>query len=150
MKTRTKIIIPIVLLAVISIFYIYISMNGYSPYVEGISMTITPDNHQGYMDDPEIAASVYQMVTQDFVIVPKLKVMMDILLEQEYESERRGYGALGSDVSSYWINTDSDEIRIKTGMSNFELLIYEKWMHSNQTFLFEYKGTVFQIGSWIA
>ena len=153
MKTRTKIIIPIVLVVVLSLFYLYISMNGFSVYDEGIGLTMFDESslrHHTNWKINEEKLPIYQMTPEDFEQVPKLKVMMDLLLEQEYDAERRGYGALGSDGGSYWINTSSDELKIQTGMSFGEVEKYQKWMHSAETFLLEYKGTVFQIGRWIA
>ena len=39
MKTRTKIIIPVIILLGIGLFYLYIVAEGYTRYIEGIVMT---------------------------------------------------------------------------------------------------------------
>ena len=39
MRARTKILVPVILVLAAGLFYLYVVANGYSPYVEGISLT---------------------------------------------------------------------------------------------------------------
>ena len=125
-------------------------MNGFSTYDEGIILMIFDSSSERYQDKFIDEFPIYTMTPMDFEQVPKLKIMMDLILEQEFDNDRRGFGSLGSDGGSYWINIQSDEIIIQTGMSTGELQKYEDWSGNAGTYLLEYRGVIFHMGSWIA
>ena len=74
---------------------------------------------------------------------------MDILLDQQFNTQRSGYRVMGSDLMFYWVNTSIDELTIQTGMHYTELNDYKKWYDSKETVLFQYNDTVFHFGVWI-
>lgn len=150
MRTRIKIIIPVILLFVLGLFYLFITANGFSLHNEGISLRMYDESSKDYHTNSFL--SEFQIVTldeSDFEKVPKIKVMMDILLDQQFNPQRSGYGVTGSDLTHYWINTSIDELGIQTGMSQAELNDYKKWHDSKNTFLFQYNDIVFHFGVWI-
>jgi len=147
MKTKLLIIIGIIAVSSISIFVVF---NGLL-YGEGISLRMYDEPSKDYNTNPYMAE--FQIITlheSDFEKVPKIKVMMDILLNQQFNPQRSGYRVMGSDLMSYWVNTSIDELTIQTGMPQTELNDYKKWHNSKETFLFRYSDTVFHFGVWIA
>jgi hypothetical protein len=147
MKTSLLIILGIIIVSSISIFVVFY---GYSFYDEGISLRMYHESSKDYHTKSYLAE--YQIVTLDefdFEKVPKIKVMMDILLAQQFNPQRSGYRVMGSDLMSYWVNTSIDELSIQTGMPRTELNDYKKWHDNKEAFLFRYKDTVFHFGVWI-
>ncbi|AJM91994.1 hypothetical protein [Nitrosopumilus piranensis] len=147
MKIKFLIPIGIVMMSSISIFAVF---NGYSLYGEGISLRMYDESSKDHYTNPPL--SEFQIVTldeSDFEKVPKIKVMMDVLLDQQFNPQRNGYRVMGPDFTSYWINTSIDELSIQTGMSQTELNDYEKWHENTGIFLFRYNDAVFHFGVWV-
>jgi hypothetical protein len=147
MKTRLLIIIGIILVSSISIFVVF---NGSILYGEGISLRMYDESSKDYHTNPFLAEfQIAALGESDFKKVPKIKVMMDILLDQQFNPQRSGYHVRGSDFMSYWVNTSIDELTIQTGMPQAELNDYKQWHDDQKTFLFRYNDTVFHFGVWI-
>ena len=147
MKSRLLIIIGIIAVSLISIFIVF---NGLL-YGEGISLRMYDESSKDY--HTKLSLTEFQIATldeSDFEKVPKIKVMMDILLDQQFNPQRSGYRVMGSDLMSYWVNTSIDELSMQTGMHQAELNDYKKWYDSKETHLFRYHDTVFHFGVWIA
>ena len=147
MNSRLLIIIGIIIVSSISIFVMFY---GHSFYGEGIGLRMYDESSKDYHTNPFF--SEHKIITlheSDFEKVPKIKVMMDILLEQQFNPQRSGYSVMGSDLMSYWVNTSIDELSIQTGMPQAELNDYKKWHDSKETFLFQYNDTVFHFSVWI-
>jgi len=148
MKTRLLIIIGIIAVTSISIIVVF---NGYSLYDEGISLRMYDESSKDHHTKPYMRE--FQIITldeSDFEKVPKIKVMMDILLDQQFNPQRSGYSVMGSDLMSYWVNTSIDELTIQTGMPHAELNDYKKWHDSKNASLFRYNDVIFHFGVWIA
>ena len=147
MKTRLLIIIGIIIVSLISIFVVFY---GYAFYGEGIALRMYDESSKDHHTKPYMTEfQIIPLDESDFEKVPKIKVMMDILLDQQFNPQRSGYRVMGSDLMSYWVNTSIDELSIQTGMSHTELNDYKKWHESKGTFLFQYHDTVFHFGVWI-
>ena len=119
MKTRLLIIIGIIAVSSISIFVMFF---GHSFYGEGISLRMYDESSKDYHTNSFL--SEFQIITlhkSDFEKVPKIKAMMDVLLDQQFNPQRSGYHVRGSDLMSYWVNTSIDELTIQTGMPQVEL-----------------------------
>jgi len=146
MQTRLLIIIAIVAVFSISIFVVF---NGLL-YGEGISLSMYDESSKDYHTKSYLReVQIVTLDESDFKKVPKMKVMMDILLDQQFNPQRSGYRVMGSDLMSYWVNTSIDELTIQTGMHYAELNDYKKWHNSMETYLFQYNDTVFHFGVWI-
>ena len=92
MKTRTKIIIPVITILVIGLFFIYITANGFSFYNEGIDVyrfsayELEKELKADYMQDVQI-----QTITDnDLKDVPKLKELIDKSLTKEFPANPTG------------------------------------------------------------
>ena len=134
----------------VSSISIFVVFYGHSLYGEGIQLRMYDESSKDYHTNPFMTE--FQIITlheSDFEKVPKIKVMMDILLDQQFNPQRSGYRVMGSDLMSYWVNTSIDELTIQTGMPQAELNDYKKWHDSKKTFLFQYNDTVFHFGDWI-
>lgn len=86
MKTRTKILLPtIVLLAIVS-FYLYITENGYSTYHEGISLKLYSDHKlQEFLNRPESQDFPITKITDDDLAdTPELKKLITQSLSKGY------------------------------------------------------------------
>ena len=150
---KKKHLIPIiVLVGLISSFpilFLYSSEIGVTSYYEGIEIRIEKEPpkvlDQNYDEYP-----IYVLMEEDFVQVPQVKEMLDILLKQEFTDKQEGFSYYGEHNKEYWINTDSEQISIGTGLSDMNMDRYEKWRNSKSSFLFEYEGSIFGIAFWIS
>jgi len=93
MKTRLLIIIGIILVSSISIFVVF---NGLL-YGEGISLRMYDESSKDYHTKSYLReVQIVTLDESDFKKVPKMKVMMDILLDQQFNPQRSGYRVMGS------------------------------------------------------
>lgn len=154
MKTRYKILTPVVAVLVLGSFYIFIVLNGYSPYPQGMSLRY-------YYDMPDttfeangesLAHAITTITDDDLADVPKLKRMLDVALDQEFPLHDDGFAVIDSSLNSYWLNRDYDEnIRIQISMPASEVSEYQNWLSNNtQSNFIEYKEKIFSVSFWVA
>jgi hypothetical protein len=150
-KKMKKHLIPIIILVGLvssfPILFLYSSEIGVTSYYEGIEIRIDKE-HPKVLDQNYDEYPIYVLMKEDFVQVPKVKEMLDILLKQEFTDKQEGFSYYGEYNKEYWINTDSEQISIGTGLSDMDR--YEKWKNSKSGFLFEYEGNIFGIAFWIS
>ena len=87
MKTRTKIIIPIVIVAAIASVYLFMIANGYSPYYEGIGLELYSDYQlQELLNRPENEnnISIAKITDDDLENLPELRHLIEEALSKEY------------------------------------------------------------------
>ena len=148
---KKKYPIPIIIVGLISVFpilFLYGSEVGMTPYYEGIEIRIDKEPPK-VLDRNYDEYPIYALLKEDFVQVPQVKKMLDILLKQEFTDKQEGFSHYGEHNKEYWINTDSEQISIGTGLSDLDMDRYEKWKNSKSDFLLEYDGIVFEIAFWI-
>ena len=92
MKTRTKILIPAMLVLVIASFYLYIVANGYSPYYEGIGLTLY-SNHKlqefkSHSEDRDFL--ITKITDDDLKDAPELKKLIEKSLSKEHPLNKGG------------------------------------------------------------
>ena len=147
MKTRTKIIIPLIVFFAIGLFYIYIVANGYSPYVEGIGM----DYHAETDLQNSNSQGIIELTDEDLIDVPRIKGMLEIALKQELPLEDDGYALFDEYFNSYWINREGTGMRVKISMSTSDADYYGDWIYQNlPNSLVQYKDRFFSFYRWIA
>ena len=151
MKTRTKIIIPLVLIGLITAFpLLYLHLNeGFPTYYEGISILIEKEPPK-ILDQNYDEIPIYVLTKEDFEQVPQVKEMLDVLIKQEFTDKDEGFSYFGEYSREYWINTNPEEISIGIGLPSWDLDKFEKWNSSKPGYLLEYEGVIFQIGFWIS
>ncbi len=92
MKTKTKIIIPIIIILVIGLFFIYITANGFSFYNEGLRV----DRFSANELEKELKANYMQKVQiqtitdEDLKTVPKIKELIDKSLTKKFPANPTG------------------------------------------------------------
>lgn len=154
MKIRYKILIPVATVLVFGSFYMFIVLNGYSPYPQGMSLVYyfempqTTFETKGESEEYEIT----KITDENLADVPKLKRMLDVALDQEFPLHDDGFAVIDSGLNSYWLNMDYDEnIRIQNSMTVSEVSEYRNWLSSNaESGFIEYKEKIFRISFWIA
>lgn len=92
MKTRTKIMIPVIVVLIIASFYLYIVANGYSPYYEGIGLTLYSDyklqEYKLYSGNRDF--SITKITDDDLKDTPELKNLIEKSLSKEYPLNKGG------------------------------------------------------------
>ena len=151
MKTRYKIVILIAAAVAVFSFYMFMVANGYSPYMEGISMTYYNETdpqkimHVSYME------SVTAITEKNLDEVPRIRGMLEVALRQEFPLHDDGFALFDSGLNSYWMNRDDGNIDVKISMSGDETEKHAKWLQENVPGrLMEYKGRYFSFSTWIA
>ncbi|MGY5146586.1 MAG: hypothetical protein ACW9W4_01095 [Candidatus Nitrosopumilus sp. bin_7KS] len=148
-KYFIPIIVLVGLVSSFPILFLYSSEIGITPYYEGIEIRIDKE-HTKVLDQNYDEYPIYVLMKEDFVQVPQVKEMLDILLKQKFTDTREGFSHYGEYNKEYWINTDSEQISIGTGLSDMDMDRYENWKNSKSGFLFEYEGNIFGIAFWIS
>ena len=151
MKTRYKVIILVAVAAAVFSFYMFMVANGYSPYLEGISMTHYKETDpQKIMHDSHME-SVTAITEADLDGVPRIRGMLEVALKQEFPLHDDGFALFDSGLNSYWMNRDGENIDVKISMSGGETEKHAKWLQENVPgHLMEYKGRYFSFNAWIA
>ena len=94
MKTRTKITIPVIIAFAIGLFYLFMVANGYSPYYEGIGLTLYSDYQlQEMQKDPHYQkyyTSPIPITDEDLRDAPELKQLIKNALSKEYPLNKGG------------------------------------------------------------
>ena len=127
----------------------YSSEIGVTSYSEGIEIRINKE-HPKVLDQNYDEYPIYVLMKEDYVQVSQVKEMLDILLKQEFTDKQEGFSHYGEHAKEYWINTDSEQISIGTGLSDTDMDGYEKWKNSKSNSLLEYDGSIFEIAFWIS
>lgn len=151
MRSKYKILIPIILLA-IGLFYLYIVANGYSGYIEGIGMTYfyETDPDKILADNP-LLSGVIEITDDDLEKVPRIKGMLEIALDQEFPLKDDGFNLFDDNFNSYWVNRDGQNIRVQIGMSHEDTEKYGNWLRDNVSgHLMKYQDRYFVFSQWIA
>ena len=93
MKTRTKILIPTIVLLAIGLFYLFITENGYSPYYEGIALTLYSDyKFQEFLNHSEDEYFPITKITDDDLNnAPELKKLIEKALSKEHPLNKGGH-----------------------------------------------------------
>jgi len=96
MKTRIKIIIPLVLVGLIASFPIlYLHLDeGFPSYYEGIDIRIQKEPPK-ILDKNFDEVPIYVVTKEDFDQLPKVKEMLDILLQQEFTEKNECFSYYG-------------------------------------------------------
>ncbi len=151
MKTRNKITILTVAAVAVLLFYLFIVANGYSPYVEGISMTYYKETDPQKIITRQHMGPVTTMTETDLDEVPRIRGMLEIALKQEFPLHDDGFVLFDSGFNSYWMNQRGEDIRVMISMSEYEARKHAGWLQENVPgHLMEYKGRYFSFGHWIA
>ena len=154
MKARYKIAVPATATAAFSL-YLFMVANGYSPYMEGISMTYHADidPHTIILTEADLEP-VTTISETDLAEAPKIRGMLEVGLKLEEELPLRddGFAVLDWGLNSYWVSLRYDEnVGVKIGMPQHELQRHEEWLQENVPGnLMEYKGRYFSFSSWVA
>lgn len=151
MKTRYKIIIPIIILLTIGLFYLFTVAIGYTGYIEGIGMVYfyETDPDKILVEDPDL--SVTEITDEDLKDAPRIKDMLEIALEQEFPLKDDGFRVFDDNFNSYWINRDGENIHIQIGMSYYDTEKYGNWLQDNLSgHLMKYQDRYFRFSQWIA
>jgi len=146
MKTRTKIIIPIVVLLAIGLFFTYISVNGFSIYHAGIYVELLSEKQlERFGTDYEIKTITKEELTQ----FPQIHTMTNLLLKEK--ENRQGTRSFFVDLNTYRIFDSHGELKIKNYMSDSEATnLHHDSRLSFESTVFKYDGNYFSISSWIA
>ena len=146
MKTRTKITIPIVVLLAIGLFFIYISVNGFSIYHAGIYVELLSEKQlERFGTDYKI-----KTITQkELIQFPQIHTMVNLLLEEK--ENRQGTRSFFVNLDTYRIFNSSTELKIKNHMSDSEATnLHHDSRLSFESTVFKYGENYFSISSWIA
>ncbi|MBI1663210.1 MAG: hypothetical protein IS860_06935 [Nitrosopumilus sp.] len=92
---------------------------------------------------------IYQFTDEDFTKYPMIKDMFEILTITDFTNDRDGYRVYGPDLTPYWVNVSSEEVRIQNSMSSGDTEKLENWLRDKGTYYFEYKDQIFRITFWI-
>ena len=146
MKTRTKITIPIVVLLAIGLFFIYISVNGFSIYHAGIYVELLSEKQlERFGTDYEIKAITKEELTQ----FPQIHTMTNLLLKEK--ENRQGTRSFFADFNTYRIFDSHGELKIKNHMSDSGANnLHHDFTQSIGSNVFMYERNYFSISSWIA
>ncbi len=151
MKTRTKILIPIIPVVVIGLFYLYIVANGYSPYVEGIGLNYYAETEPNKIFEHSSFQSITELTDEELKDVPRIKGMLEMALKQKLPLEEDGFTLFDESLNSYWFNQEGTGLRIMISMSTAETNYYTNWMGENiQSNLVKYKEKYFSLHQWIS
>ena len=151
MKTRYAVVISTAAVVAAFSFYVFMVANGYSPYVEGISMTYYKDTDPQKIIPDSYVEPVTAIAEADLDEVPRIRGMIEIALKQEFPLHDDGFVLFDSSLNSYWLNRDDGNIDVMIGMSEGETRKHAKWLRENfPGYLIEYKGRYFSFSSWIA
>ncbi len=92
MKTRTKIMILVIVVLAIVSFYLYAVENGYSPYYEGIGLILYSDykfqEFKSHSEDRDF--SITKITDDDLKDMPELKKLIEKSLSKEYPLNKGG------------------------------------------------------------
>jgi hypothetical protein len=146
MNTRNKIIIPAITILLIGLFFIYISVNGFSMYHAGIYVELLSEKQlERFGAEYEI-----QTVTKEELLqFPQIYAMIDLLLEEK--ENRQGTRSFFVDFNTYRIFDSHGELKIKNHMSDSGATnLYQDYRLSFESSVFKYGGNYFFISSWIA
>lgn len=92
MKARVKIMIPAIVILAIASFYIYAVANGYSPYHEGIGLTLYSDYKlqelKSHSENREF--TITKITDDDLKDAPELKNLIEKSLAKEYPLNKGG------------------------------------------------------------
>jgi hypothetical protein len=152
MKARYKIIIPIIAVLAIGLFYLYIVANGYTGYIEGISLLYfyetDPDK---ILAEHQLLSGIIDITDVDLEEVPRIKDMLSVALDQEFPLKDDGFNVFDDNFNSYWINRDGKDIRVQIGMSYEDTKSYGNWLSDNISgHLMKYQDRYFVFSQWIA
>ncbi len=151
MKTRTKIIIPIIFILIIGLFYLYIVANGYSPYVEGIGMDYYAETNPEKILDELTIQSITELTDEDLKDVPRIKGMLEIALKQDLPLRDDGFALFDESFNSYWFNQEGSGLRVQISMSTSDSDYYGDWIYENiPNNLIKYKDRYFSFHQWIS
>ncbi|MCE2504921.1 MAG: hypothetical protein J4F36_00290 [Nitrosopumilaceae archaeon] len=92
MKTRTKIIIPVIAFLAIGLFYAFITANGFSFYDEGISLILYSDYQLQEFQSNSVDQDfpITKITDDDLKDTPELKNLIEKALSEEYPLNRVG------------------------------------------------------------
>lgn len=152
MKTRYKIAAPATAAAAF-LLYMFMVMNGYSPYMEGISMTYytETDPQTIIMSDAHLGPAT-EMAESDLDEVPKIRGMLEVGLKQELPLRDDGFRVFDWSLNSYWVTLQHDgNPEVMISMPQRETQRYSEWLQENVPgHLMEYKGRYFSFVPWVA
>ena len=151
MKSRTKIIIPAIVLLAIGLFYLFMVANGYSPYVEGIGMDYHAETDPKKITGNHNPQSIIELTGEDLKDVPKIRGMLEIALRQDLPLEDDGFALFDEYLNSYWFNREGNGLRVQISMSTSDADYYGDWIQENiPNNLVKYKDKFFSFYQWIA
>lgn len=146
MKTRTKIIIPVITILVVGLFFIYISANGFSIYHAGIYVEILSEKQlERFGTDYEIKNITKEELEQ----FPQIHTMVNLLLEEK--ENHQGTRSFFVYFDTFRIFDSHGELKIKNHMSDSGAdNLYRDSTQSFGSNMIKYGENYFSISSWIA
>ena len=146
MKTRTIVIIAIILVVIPVGFFYYISINGFSTYHAGIYVELLSEKQlERFSTDYEIK----RVTKEELMQLPQIYTMVHLLLDEKENSQGTRSFFVGFDT--YRIFDSRGELKIKNHMSDLEAenlnRDFRQIFGSN---VFKYEGNYFSISHWIA
>jgi len=160
MKTRTKIIIPLVFFLTIILFYLYITANGFSFYNEGMRLDYFSDYQlqkeleNEYMQGVEIVSLTDEKLKE----VPKIKDLIRKALSKEFPKNKDGitpisYAQLDdfqlhyADILAEKYLRNSTSFFEKRDVSEKQLLLEPNlYLRQFEAYYFEYENKQYGIG----
>lgn len=146
MKTITKILISVITILLIGLFFIYISVNGFSMYHAGIYVELLSEKQlKRFGTEYKI-----QTVTKEELLqFPQIYTMVNLLLEEK--ENRQGTRSFFVGFNTYRIFDSHGELKIKNHMSDSGTTnLYQDYRLNFESSLLKYGGNYFSISSWIA
>ncbi|MCE2498729.1 MAG: hypothetical protein J4F28_07065 [Nitrosopumilaceae archaeon] len=126
--------------------------NGYSPYMEGISMIYhTETDPQTIIVGEPLLGPVAAVTEAGLDEVPKIRGMLEVGLKREFPLHDDGFRVLDWGLNSYWVLQHDGNVEVVIGMSQRETQRYMEWLQENVPgHLMEYKGKYFSFSDWTA
>ena len=146
MKTRTHVIVAIVLVVVPVGFFYYISINGFSTYHAGIYVELLSEKQLEIFDTDYEVKTVTKDELEQF---PQIYTMVNLLLEEKENPQ--GTRSFFVGFETFRIFDSHGELKIKNYMSDSGASDLRR--DSTQSFgssVIKYDGNYFSISHWIA
>ncbi len=146
MKTRTLIIVAIVLIIVPLCFFYYISINGFSTYHAGIYVELLSEKQlEKFGTDHKVKTITKEKLEQ----FPQIHTMVNLLLEEK--ENRQGTRSFFVNLETFRIFDSHGELKIKNYMSDSGAdNLSRDFRQIFESNVIKYEGNYFSISRWIA